>query len=54
VDLSDVGHLQKKMPAATKEKESLSVLVVKVIQKKTSMLVAQGAHEMEASSVVEQ
>jgi hypothetical protein len=42
VDPSDVGHLQKKMPAAMKEKEAWSVLVVNVVQEKTRVLVAQG------------
>jgi hypothetical protein len=46
-----VGGLQKKLPAAMKEKEAASVFVVKVVQEKTSVLVAQGAQETEAPSV---
>jgi hypothetical protein len=42
------------MPTAMKEKEALSVLAVKVVQEKTSVLVAQGTQEMEAAAVVEQ
>jgi hypothetical protein len=41
------------MSAAMKEKEASSVLAVKVVQERTSMLVAQGAQEMEAAAVVE-
>jgi hypothetical protein len=52
VDPSNVGCLQKKMPAAMKEKLASSVLAVKVVQEKTSMLVAQGTQEMEAAAAV--
>jgi hypothetical protein len=51
VNPSDLGGLQKKLRAAMKEKEAASVLEVKVIQEKTSMLVAQGDQETEAAAV---
>jgi hypothetical protein len=50
-DPSDVGGFQKKLPAAIKEKESASVLVVKAVQEKTSVLVAQGTQETGADAV---
>jgi hypothetical protein len=40
VDPSDVGGLQKKLPAAMKDKEAASVLAIKVVQEKIGVLVA--------------
>jgi hypothetical protein len=51
VDPSDVGGLQKKLPAIMKEKEATSVLEVKAMQEKTSMFMALGTQETEAATV---